>query len=216
MAHIYPSLISSDLLNLQKTIELLDPHVPGYHLDVMDYHFVPNLTWGPAFLTAIASRTQKKLWVHLMVDAPEVWIDALDLPPQTIMTIHIETTNSADRLINLIQNKNWLPSIAISPKTPVDEIFPFLQLAHQALIMSVEPGHSGQQFMPSMMSKVDRLVEYRKEHNLNFAIGIDGGITQENICMVVDRGVDDLGVANAIFGQPDPTQAIQDLKKLIE
>jgi len=216
MAALYPSLISSDILNLQRTIESLDPYCAGYHLDVMDYHFVPNLTWGPAFLHAIAKATTKKVWVHLMVDNPEMWVEKLDLPAGTLVTFHIETTNEPERLINLIQNKKWLAGIAMSPKTAIEELFPFLGRIHQALVMSVQPGHSGQLFMPSAIDKVNRLAEYRKSNNLHFSIGIDGGVNKENISMLVKAGVDDFGIATAIFGQPDPVAALQELNKLIE
>lgn len=216
MSYLYPSLISADLLNLGTVIKNIDPYCAGYHLDVMDFHFVPNLTWGPAFLEAIAHATTKKLWVHLMVDNPELWIEKLNLPPQTIVTFHIETTNSVAHIIKLIQNKNWLPSIAISPKTDVSECFPFLASTYQILIMSVEPGRSGQQFMPPMMDKVDRLVEFRTFHKLDFRIGIDGGINKQNIHSVSKKGVDDIGVAHAIFGQQDPVTALQELHVLLK
>lgn len=215
MTLIYPSLISADLLNLGTVIKSIDPYCAGYHLDVMDFHFAPNLTWGPAFLEAIAGATAKKLWVHLMVENPDLWIEKLNLPPQTIVTFHIESTNSVAHIIKLIQNKSWLPSIAISPKTDVNECFPFLESAHQVLIMSVEPGHSGQQFMPAMIDKVEQLVEFRTFHKMNFRIGIDGGINKENINIVTKKGVDDIGVANAIFGQQDPVTALQELHVLL-
>jgi len=214
MALIYPSLISADILNLETQIKTLDPYCPGYHLDVMDNHFVPNLTWGPSFIEAISSKTTRQLWVHLMVDNPTVWIEKLSLPPKTIASFHIETINDTSSIINLIQKKNWLTSIAISPKTPVAKLLPYAKLIDQVLVMSVNPGFSGQQFMEDSKAKVQALADYRTKNGLNFKIAMDGGISADNIQELTALGVDHFAVAHAIFGQPDPVTALQELEQL--
>ncbi len=211
MARIFPSLISADLLNLEKQLRLLDPHCSGYHLDVMDYHFVSNLTWGPSFIHAIAQKTDRQLWVHLMVDNPQTWVDTLTLPPTSILTFHLETVKDPLKIARAIQEKNWIPSIAINPETNLARIFPLTNTIPHILIMSVKPGRSGQQFIAQMADKAQELARYRATHNLSYTIAMDGGISAENIGQLARVGVDDFAVAQAIFGQADPIQALHDL-----
>lgn len=214
MIQIYPSLISADLMNLQREIELLDPYVPGYHLDIMDFHFVPNLTWGPAFMDAIARTTKRTLWVHLMVDNPTIWVETLNLPGGSIVTFHIETIEKNLHLIKHIQDKNWLAGLAINPKTNAERIFPFLNTISQVTIMSVEPGRSGQAFLPESLDKIEPLLGYRQSNGLKFRIAMDGGISEKNIKEISNRGVDDVAIAHALFSKSDPIEALKQLQKL--
>jgi ribulose-phosphate 3-epimerase len=214
MAIIYPSLIAADLLNLQKDINQMDPYCHGYHIDVMDNHFVPNLTWGPAFIYAIARATEHKLWIHLMVDKPEQWVDNLSLSSGNIISFHFETIGQNIHIIDRIQKKNCMASIAIKPKTNVEEIFPLLNIIDQVLVMSVEPGFSGQSFIKDMADKVVKLQAFRIANKLNFRIGIDGGINKDNIWDLKMKGVDDFAVANAIFGTSDPVASLKELNEL--
>lgn len=216
MAAIYPSLISSDLLNLEQTIKSLDPYCPGYHLDVMDYHFVPNLTWGPQFLHAIAKATSGQLWIHLMVDNPGRWVEELRLPPETILSFHFETIGADTTFIKLIQKKMLLPSIAISPKTNVDEIFSVLNVVSQVVVMSVEPGFSGQPFLQSTISKIEALTDYRHANELQFSIAVDGGINEKNIKALNEIGVDHFAVASGIFSAKNPVEQLKKLNGIIQ
>jgi len=216
MAHIYPSLIAADQLNLAQVIKELDPHVIGYHLDVMDNHFVPNLTWGSLVVNAIPHLTKRQLWVHMMVDNPQNWIDILNLPAGSIFSFHFEAIGQDIHLIKRIKEKNWKVSIAINPATDTNKIFPLLNQVDQVLIMSVEPGFSGQPFISSTIDKIDPLIGYRQTSRLDFTIAIDGGINQENIKQLANKHVDDFAVGSAIFKQPDPVIALEKLKKLVE
>jgi len=214
MAIIYPSLIAADVLNLQKEIETLDTHCQGYHLDVMDYHFVPNLTCGPLFINAIARITYKQLWVHLMMDNPENFIDMLTLAPKTIVNFHVELEGQRSRLIKKIAEKGWLPGIAVSPKTDIEKVFPFLDRIHQVLVMSVEPGFSGQEFQPNSIEKVEKLVGYRQTSGLDFKIGMDGGIDENNIAMLAEKGVEHFGIGSGIFKADNPVEQLKKLQDL--
>ncbi len=216
MAHIFPSLIAGNLLNLEKEIKTLDPHSHGYHLDIMDNHFVPNLTWGPMFINAIAQVTYRTLWVHLMVDNPMDWTNLLFLPPGSIYTFHLEAKKEIPKLIKQIKEKKWLVSIAINPKTSVEEIFPLLNILDQVLIMSVEPGFSGQNFLPEVIEKVECLTAYRSTSSSTFRIGIDGGIDDNNISMLAEKGVNDFAIANGIFRATNSIIKLQKLKNLIQ
>lgn len=213
MVRIYPSLISAHLLNIEHDITMLEPYCDGFHLDIMDNHFVPNLSFGIDMIHAISEKTRKQLWVHLMVDNPHQWTQKISLPSHTIVSFHIESAQEVLSLINLIKEKKWLPSIAINPKTNVNEIFSYLHLIDQLLVMSVEPGFSGQRFLEAAITKIELLNDYRKTNNLSFSIGCDGGITIENSAILAHKGVSDFAIASAIFNAPNPIQAIEQLRK---
>ncbi len=211
---IFPSLISSDLLNIQTTIKNLDPNCDGYHIDIMDDHFVPNLTWGPAFVKAISSVTNLPLDVHLMVDNPVAWVDRLNLKPKDLFVFHIETLDSDEEIKDLIKTVKIIgckAGIALNPETPVEKVFDYLALIDHVLVMSVKPGFSGQKFMESVLSKVKVLNQKRHDMNLPFDIGMDGGIDKSNIAMISELSVDQVGVASAIFSHKDYVAALQDL-----
>ena len=215
---IYPSLISSNILELKKTIDTLEPHCDGHHIDVMDDHFVPNLTWGPAFVNAIASATSKPCQVHLMVDNPAQWVDRLKLSEQDSFLFHIEAVQDvqvAQALIKKIKQKNIKVGITINPKTGVDAISDVLEHVDEVLIMSVEPGFSGQKFMPEVVKKVSQLREIRVDQNLSFSIIMDGGIGAENIAMLAQEGVDGVGIASALFSHDDYVAALKKMYELI-
>lgn len=216
MAHIYPSLIDADLCNLQSVIEELDPHADGFHIDIMDNHFVPNLAFGPEIVNQMAKIAKSPLWVHLMVGNPMDWHDMLFLPRGSTVSFHFESEIEIPRFIKQLKEKNYRASLAINPKTPVEEIFPIVNAVDQILIMSVEPGFSGQPFLKESIDKLDRLAAYRQTSNLNFRIGMDGGIGSENIPMLKEKGADDFAVAAAVFRKPDHIAALLELKKLAQ
>ena len=213
MAKIFPSLISGDLLNLKKQIKELDPHCDGYHVDVMDDHFVPNLTWGAQFINAIAATTKKPLFIHLMVEHPEVWPSRLTLSENSTICFHIESTFSPELVTRLITEKNIEPAISIKPSTPIEEIIPTLEYIHHVLLMSVEPGFSGKQFLPESVTKLNELTHAKDDQKLSFSISMDGGIGIGNIRMLNNLGVDMFGIGSAIFNSNDPVENIKNLKK---
>ena len=215
MAKIYPSLISSDILNLQNEIKLLEPYCEGYHIDIMDNHFVPNLTWGQMFVDEIDRVTAKPLWVHLMVDNPEYWVKILSLNANSILTFHFESTQKIKTISDRIKKKNMIPSIAINPKTPVEKIFPFLDIIHHVVVMSVEPGFSGQSFIKEVVDKVDTIVSYVQMRGLKCDVAMDGGIDEGNISMLAQKGVQDFAVGSGIFSKPDKIKALKKLYELV-
>lgn len=214
MAIIYPSLMSADPLNLEQEINILDPHVIGYHVDIMDNHFVPNLAFNFDTIHAISRITEKQLWLHAMVDNPTSIIDKLTLPEKTIYTFHIESHFSKNDIMKKLSEKKWLASIAIKPKTDVTQLFDFIDAqTYQVLVMAVNPGFAGQQFMPSTLEKIKQLQEFRTNHGFNFTIGIDGGINEKNIAEVAKYDIDQMAIASAIFGNTDRVEALRGLKK---
>ncbi len=215
MKEIWPSLISANLMNLQESIDRLDGHCAGWHLDIMDNHFVPNLTWGAQFMNAIAQNTNKPLWIHLMIDKPEGFLETLFVPKGTYITFHIETRSDIPALIDAIKAKDWRPSIAINPNTPIQAVFPYIASIDQILLMSVNPGFSGQQLMPETLTKIVPLKQELEKQQLDIPIAIDGGINQENIVAIAQLGVTQFGIASGIFSWPDPAHELKHLNELL-
>ncbi len=208
---IYPSLISANLLQLGNEIEALESYCDGFHIDVMDYHFVPNLTWGSAFVNAIRNHTTKRLWVHLMMEKTLSFIETIHLAPGDIVSFHIEEKIDFNVAIKSIKAKKMKVSIAIKPKTPLAELFSLLPYIDQVLLMSVEPGFSGQPFLPDSLQRLQDLIEYRKEKSLLFTIGMDGGIDATIIGTLARMGVAEVGVAAGIFGHSNRVRALLEL-----
>lgn len=214
---IFPSLISSDLLNLGNTIKELNPYCDGYHIDIMDDNFVPNLTWGPSFVKSILGNTSLPLHIHLMVTDPEKWINRIKFRSIDLFIFHYESIMDKDRILNLINVIKAIGckvGIAINPNTQVSKIFDYVDNIDHVLIMSVNPGFSGQKFMPEVIEKVESLVNQRNSMNLNFTIGMDGGIGKDNIKMLTQIGVDQFGVASAIFSSPSFIYNLETLYKI--
>ena len=208
---IFPSLISGDLLNLADQIKKLEPHCDGFHIDVMDFHFVPNLTWGPAHVNAIRSVTEKQIWVDLLVDKPDHYLDRMALKSGDIVSVHYESTYP-NEIFNTIKNKGWCASLALDPKTPLEAIEPFMGEIDHVLLMSVIPGFSGQAFIPASIERIKKLNELRTKAGAQFTIGMDGGLDEQTLPQVADYGLDTAGIASGIFNQPNPVEAIKKLK----
>ncbi len=215
MTSIYPSLIFADTLNLGETIKKLEQYCQGFHLDIMDFHFVQNLGLNIETINKIRKATQKKLHIHLMVEYPERYIPLLDLNPYDIVSVHIESPTEFrfEELLKFIQLRQLVPSVAINPTTPLEAViginFPF----EQVLVMSVDPAFSNQKFLPNSLEKIKALDIFRKSHKLSFNISVDGGITNENIREIIKNGANEVAIASVIFGQGNPVDKI---KALIE
>jgi ribulose-phosphate 3-epimerase len=207
---IYPSLISGDLLNLERQITLLEPHCAGFHLDVMDFHFVPNLTWGPDFIDAIRKVTKQQLWIDLLVDQPLPYLERLRLRHGDIVSIHYESLYD-NNIFYQLHMKSWKASLALDPKTPIEVIIPFLDVIDHVLLMSVVPGFSGQEFVHESVEKLKKLHALRKEHKAEFTIGMDGGLNAQTLPLVLPYGVDTLAIASGIFNAQDPVEELKTL-----
>jgi len=211
---VYPSLISSNLLNLQQDIKTFEPHCDGFHLDVVDFSFAPNLTWGPAFINAIRTASKKQLFVHLMVNYPERYLDILQLYAGDIFAFHIEsiTTFEVKQLIAEIKKRRLQVCIALKPETIIEEVTPYKDSIDHLLIMSVQPGYSGQEFLPETLQKLEELKAFKAKHRLALNIAVDGGITTDLIPTLRELGVDYIAAASAIFNTTDPLLALKNLK----
>jgi ribulose-phosphate 3-epimerase len=211
---IYPSLIFSNLLALGETIESLEGSCDGLHIDVMDDHFVPNLTWGSAFVNGITAATGLPIHLHLMVDDPGVWLSRVSLRSEDLFVFHRESCKDAQEmrsLIELVRAKGWNVGVAINPKTSIGEIEDVLPLLNHVLVMTVQPGFSGQAFMPDVLPKVKDLLGIRSSGGFHFSVGVDGGVGLKNISALASLGVDVVGVASALFDVENYSKALENL-----
>jgi ribulose-phosphate 3-epimerase len=213
--HIYPSLMSVAPKNLEDEIDLLQPYCAGFHLDVMDNQFVPNTALSVDTVNNIAKMVSKPVWLHLMVKNPEQFYTQFFLPDDSLVSFHIESEIDVARFVKIIREKKQRSSIAISPKTPLEQIFPFCDIVDQVLLMSVEPGFSGQRFLQESIFRLEKLTMHRKKNNQIFRIGIDGGIDINTIKMIAEKGVDDCAIGSGIFQQPDHLVALHELLEAV-
>ena len=210
--NIYPSLLGvPNLLTLQEVIDLLNPHCDGFHIDIMDNHFVPNLTWGAPLTNAIDQAAITPSWVHLMVDNPLSIIKQLSIKEESIISFHIETISDPMPLYEIFHSNGWKSSIALKPLTPIEHIFPYLSKISHVLLMSVEPGFSGQQFLEDTLPRLQALATFKRNNNLSFHIGVDGGINTHNIKQLTQYGVSAVAIASDIFKTPNYVNAVKKL-----
>jgi ribulose-phosphate 3-epimerase len=215
MPLIAPSILSADFNNLGTEIRAIDEGGADYvHIDVMDGQFVPNITIGPVVIKNLKKITKLTLDVHLMIVKPENFIQDFRNAGADIITVHYETSNHLDRLIHQIKASGAKAGVSINPATPVENLFPVLNMADVVLIMSVNPGFGGQKFIPYTLDKVKALKEKITELGLNTLIEIDGGVTVENAKEIVKAGVDILVAGSTVFGSDNIPETISLLKNV--
>ncbi len=197
---IVPTLLSANFANLERDIRLVEKSGGDMlHLDIMDGHFVPNITIGPVVIESIRKMTRLHLQSHLMVENPDAYIKAFADAGSDSIIVHHEATSDPLRTLAAIKNQGKLAGIAIKPKTEVLSIEAFLDKLDVVLIMSVEPGFGGQSFIPESVHKIKELVALLKKRNLRVPIGVDGGINSKTILSVAEAGAEHLIAGNAVF-----------------
>ena len=211
------SILSADFANLSDQIRNAESGgVDWIHVDVMDGSFVPNITMGPFIVSAIRRITNLPLDVHLMVDNPDRHLEAFALAGATNLTVHIENTPNIYRTLQLIHSLGCNPSIALNPGTPANRIEEIIPLIHMVLVMTVNPGFSGQEYIPGMISKIKQTRNMLNAQNSKALIEVDGGINETNLPELVMAGANTIVCATAIFKYPDGIAAgIQALRKSV-
>lgn len=195
-----PSLLSANFAQLDREIRYAETNGAQWlHFDVMDGDFVPNLTFGAPVISSLRPLTNLVFDVHLMVKKPSVFVDTFKRAGADFFTFHLESEPHIDRLIHAIHESGMKAGIAIVPSTPVSMLSEILPLVDLVLVMSVNPGFSGQAFIPYCMDKIRRLAEIRVERNLHFKLSVDGGINSKNIDAVLQAGCDVAVSGSAFF-----------------
>ncbi len=212
MALIAPSLLSADFVRLAEDIARVEAAGADWlHLDIMDGHFVPNLTFGPPIVAAIRKVAKLPLDVHLMVTNPAELIEAFVAAGADWLTVHVETEPHLNRLVNRIRELGAKPAVALNPSTPLTTLEEILPELDMVLIMSVNPGFGGQKFIPSALSKISRLKQQINQLNRKVLIQVDGGVTPSNASQLVKAGADVLVAGSAVFGSQDMKSTIANL-----
>jgi ribulose-phosphate 3-epimerase len=214
---IAPSILSADFTRLGEHIRVVEEAgADMIHVDVMDGHFVPNLTMGPFVVEAVRRATDLPIDAHLMVTDPEQLTDAFIDAGADYVVFHVEATEEPRRLIERIRGRGAKPGLAVNPANPADSLEPHLDDIDLALVMTVNPGYSGQSFMPEVMPKLKRISEVKSERGLDLIISVDGGVGLSTVETVVRNGGEALVAASAIFGAEDPGEALRSLRAAAE
>jgi len=213
---IAPSILGADFGRLAEEVARVEHGGASYlHIDVMDGHFVPNITIGPPVIAALRPRTRLVLDVHLMITAPERYITDFVNAGADILTVHVEASSHLHRTLTAVRDSGVKAGVALNPATPPQVVEYVLDLADLILVMSVNPGFGGQQFIPAVLPKIAYFRKILDQKGLKAEIEVDGGINRETASAVVEAGADVLVAGSAVFLSGDPAKAVQELLQVV-
>ncbi|WRP08403.1 ribulose-phosphate 3-epimerase [Rossellomorea aquimaris] len=211
---IAPSILSANFAELGNEIKDVEKGGADYiHVDVMDGHFVPNITLGPMIVKAVRPLTTLPLDVHLMIENPGQYIEAFADAGADYITVHVEADPHLHRTIQMIKSKGVKAGVVLNPGTPAEMIKPILQDVDMVLLMTVNPGFGGQSFIPSVVPKIKQIREWANEVNPVLEIEVDGGINPETAAICAEAGADVFVAGSAIYNRSDRGAAIEELKR---
>ena len=214
MIELAPSILSADFARLAEQVRAAsEGGGTVIHVDVMDGHFVPNLTVGPPLVKSLRKATDLPLDCHLMIENPDQFIPEFVEAGADWISVHQEACRHLNRTLHLIRSHDAQAGVVINPATPVDTLTEVLEIVDYVLVMSVNPGFGGQKFIPETVRKIRRLADLRSQRGLNYRIEVDGGIALDTVAEVVRAGAEILVAGNAVFGQGDPKTNAQKLLK---
>jgi ribulose-phosphate 3-epimerase len=217
MTKLAPSLLSADFSRLGDEIARLEEAGADWiHIDVMDGHFVPNITIGPTVICSIRKVTGLLFDVHLMIDKPERYIEDFARAGADILTVHWEATQHLNRTVRSIKEAGCKAGVSVNPATPVSLLDDIMYEVDLVLIMSVNPGFGGQRYIPSTTRKIKELSLMKRDAGLSFEIEVDGGITTDNAADVIKAGATVLVSGSGVFGAPSLKQRVIDFKRIFE
>ena len=214
MIELAPSILSADFARLAEQVRsATEGGGTVIHVDIMDGHFVPNLTVGPPVVKSLRKATELPLDCHLMIENPDQFIPEFCEAGADWISVHQEACVHLNRTLNLIKSHGCVAGVVINPATPVDTLSEVLNIVDYVLVMSVNPGFGGQKFVPGAVHKIRRLADLRNERGLSYRIEVDGGIALDTVGDVVRAGAEILVAGNAVFGHGDPKINAQKLLK---
>jgi ribulose-phosphate 3-epimerase len=214
LIELAPSILSADFARLGEQVNrAADGGGSVIHVDVMDGHFVPNITLGPQLVKSLRKATKLPLDCHLMIENPDLYIPAFADAGADWMSVHWEACPHLDRTLNLIKGHNCHAGVVINPATPVELLSEVLEIVDYVLVMSVNPGFGAQPFIHNSLHKLKQLRDLREQRNLNYRIEVDGGIALDTISKVVRAGAEILVAGNAVFNHDDPKINAENLLK---
>jgi ribulose-phosphate 3-epimerase len=212
MIRIAPSILSADFLNLERSINTVLEDADMLHIDVMDGHFVPNISIGLPIVKAIHSKFTLPLDVHLMITNPDEYIDDFAKAGANLLTVHYEVCNHLNRTINHIQSLGLKACVSLNPHTPIHLLNDTVEYLDGVLIMSVNPGFGGQKFIDNSIRRIHELFKLKNRINPSMSIAVDGGINVDNVKKVIEAGADIIVAGSAIFKSNDPAKTIKQMK----
>jgi ribulose-phosphate 3-epimerase len=214
-AEIAPSILAADFANLGAAVRAMEgAGVRLIHVDVMDGHFVPNISIGVPVVASLRKATQLPLDVHLMIEAPERYVQAFAQAGANTLLVHQESTVHLDRVLAMIREEGCKAGVVINPATPVATLSEVLAQVDQVLVMSVNPGYGGQQFIPHSLDKIRELRDLRARNHYNYRIEVDGGVSAENAAQLVRAGAEILVAGTSVFHDKDPVGAFKRLQQI--
>lgn len=215
MVEILPSILAADFARLADEIAKVEPAgIRMLHIDVMDGHFVPNITLGPPLVRSIRKVTKLTLDCHFMITNPDDFIGSFVEAGADQISVHQEICHHLDRTLRTIQSEGAKAGVVLNPATPVSTLEDVLDVIDYVLVMSVNPGFGAQQFIPNSLRKVAALAHRRAELGLHYAIQIDGGVSLDNITEIVRAGCDWLVAGSSVFGSDDPATTVARMQQL--
>ncbi len=211
-----PSILSADFSKLKEEIELVSPFSGLIHIDVMDNHFVPNLTIGPCVVKSLSKVSKIPLDCHLMVENPDSLIRSFAESGSNLLSVHFEDNPNLNRTINLIKKEGIVAGVAINPSTPASALEEIIFDVDFVLVMSVNPGFGGQSFIKNSIQKIKKIKKMIVENELNVKIEVDGGVCASNIKVLKEAGCNWFVAGSSVFGTPSPEKAAKELSEFID
>lgn len=211
-----PSILSADFARLAQEVARVEPYCGMLHVDVMDGHFVPNITIGPPVVASLKAVTSLPLDCHLMIEYPDRYLKAFAKAGATFLSVHQEACPHLHRTVQAIREEGMRPGVAINPATPVESLDLILADLDFVLVMSVNPGFGGQRFLPLALDKVATLSKMARDRAVDLAIQVDGGVSRETLPALLSAGAHWFVAGSAVFGAPDPPAAARELVEMMD